>query len=285
MTLHDRLLALDRRWVFGVLALFVIIPLFLDFSVPVTPVKEVREIYDFIESLKPGDYILISLDYDPGSLAELHPVAMAMLEQCYAKRLKVITLTLSQTGAQMVEEAVKDVADSCKLYHGFKPERGIDYVYLGYKPYPGLIILGMGMNFRIPFPQDYYGTTLDSIPMMRGIKNYDNVKAVINLSAGNVSDMWVANGNARYGVKLALAMTGVMAADYYPYYQSRQIFGIIGGMKGAAEYESLCKNRGTATEAMKVQVFAHVVIIIFIIIGNLAFFLGRRKTAPTQESR
>jgi len=282
MTLHDRLLALDRRWVFGVLVLFVITPLFIEFSVPVTPVKEVREIYDFVEGLKPGDYILISLDYDPGSLAELHPVAMAMLEQCYAKRLKVITLTLSQTGAQMVEEAVKDVADSCKLYHGFKPERGIDYVYLGYKPYPGLIILGMGMNFRIPFPQDYYGTTLDSIPM---IKNYDNVKCVINLSAGNVSDMWVADGNARYGVKLALAMTGVMAADYYPYYQSGQVFGIIGGMKGAAEYELLCKNPGTAAEAMKVQVFAHIVIILFIITGNLAFFLGRRKTAPTQESR
>ncbi|MCX6831157.1 MAG: hypothetical protein NT028_03370 [candidate division Zixibacteria bacterium] len=285
MTLHDRLLALDRRWVFAVLTLFVITPLFIKFSVPVTPVKEVREIYDFIEGLKPGDYILLSLDYDPGSLAELHPVAYAMLEQCFAKRLKVITLTLSQTGAQMVEEAVKDVADSCKLYHGFTPERGIDYVYLGYKPYPGLIILGMGMNFRIPFPQDYYGTTLDSIPMMRGIKNYDNVKAVINLSAGNVSDYWVADGNARYGVKLALAMTGVMAADYYPYYQSRQIFGIIGGMKGAAEYEKLCKNPGTAAEAMKIQVFAHVVIIIFIIIGNLAYFLGRRKTAPTQESR
>jgi len=285
MTLHDKLLALDRRWVFGVLTVFVIIPLFIDFSVPVTPVKEVREIYDFIEGLKPGDYILLSLDYDPGSMAELHPVAYAMLEQCYAKRLKVITLTLSATGAQMAEEIVRDVTDSCKIYHGFKPERGIDYVYLGYKPYPGIIILGMGMNFRIPFPQDYYGTTLDSIPMMRGIKNYDNVKAVINLSAGNVSDMWVADGNARYGVKLALAMTGVMAADYYPYYQSGQIFGIIGGMKGAAEYERLCKNPGTATEAMKVQVFAHIVIIIFIIIGNLAYFLGRRENAPTQESR
>lgn len=285
MTLHDKLLALDRRWVFLVLTVFVVTPLFIKFSVPVTPVKEVREIYDFVEGLKPGDYILLSLDYDPGSMAELHPVAYAMLEQCYAKKLKVITLTLSATGAQMAEEIVRDVTDSCMAYHGFKPQRGIDYVYLGYKPYPGIIILGMGMNFRIPFPQDYYGTTLDSLPMMRGIKNYDNIKAVINLSAGNVSDMWVADGNARYGVKLALAMTGVMAADYYPYYQSKQVFGIIGGMKGAAEYESLCKNPGTATEAMKVQVFAHVVIIIFIFIGNLAYFIGKRKNAPTQESK
>ena len=80
-------------------------------------------------------------------------------------------------------------------------------------------------------------------------------------------------------------MTGVMAADYYPYYQSGQIFGIIGGMKGAAEYEYLCKNPGTATEAMRVQVFAHAVIILFIIIGNLAYFLSKRKQTPTQESK
>ena len=33
MTLHDRLLALDRRWVFGVLAVFVITPLFIKFTV------------------------------------------------------------------------------------------------------------------------------------------------------------------------------------------------------------------------------------------------------------
>jgi len=285
MTFNERLLALDRRWVFLVLTIFVIIPIFVKFAVPLSPPKEVRDVYNFIEDLKPGDYILISLDYDPGSLAELHPVAMAMLEQCYAKKLKVITLTLSQTGAQMAEEAVRDVADSCLVYHGFKPVPGIDYVYLGYKPYPGLIILGMGMNFRIPFPQDYNGTTLDSIPMMRGIKNYDNIKGVISLSAGNVSDMWVADGNGRYNVKLAFAQTGVGVADYYPYYQSGQIFGIIGGMKGAAEYEYLCKNPGTATDAMRTQVFAHAVVIVFIIIGNLAFFLGRRAKARTQESK
>lgn len=287
MTFHERLLNLDRRWVFLVLAIFVILPIlpFIKFDVPLSPPREVRNIYEFLDGLKPGDYVVISLDYDPSSMAELHPVAYSMLEQCFVKKIKVITLTLSQNGAQLAEETAKAVADSCRLQRGFEPKYGTDYVYLGYKPYPGLIILGMGMNFRIPFPADYYGTILDSLPMMQGIRNYDNVKCVINLSSGSVSDMWVADGNTRYGVKLALAQTGVMAADFYPYYQSGQIFGIIGGMKGAAEYEYLCKNPGTAMEAMKVQVFAHAVIILFIIIGNAAFFLEKRSKSTKQESK
>ncbi len=34
---------------------------------------------------------------------------------------------------------------------------------------------------------------------------------------------------------MALGVTGVMAADQYPYLQSKQIFGLIPGVKGAAD--------------------------------------------------
>jgi hypothetical protein len=140
----------------------------------------------------------------------------------------------------------------------------------------------MGRNFRIPFPQDYYNNDLDSLPMMRGIQNYDDIECVVDFTGSNVADAWVAYGNGAYGVKLAMGMTGVQAADYYPYYQSGQLFGIMGGMKGAAEYEYLAhtegplQNTGPAVEAMSPQVFAHIVIMIFIVAGNVGYFLDRR---------
>ena len=33
----------------------------------------------------------------------------------------------------------------------------------------------MEQNFRLPFPLDYYGTPLDSMPMMQGVNNFDDV--------------------------------------------------------------------------------------------------------------
>ncbi len=275
-TLYERLLALDRRWIFSVLALVILVALFVPLNIPSSPATEVRVIYDEIESLQKGDYILVAMDYDPNAMAELHPMSYAILEQAFAKQLKVITLTLSQNGAGMVDEAVRGVADSTKMYHGIEPKYGEDYVFLGYRPYYALVILSMGQNFRVNFPADYFNTPLDSIPLMKGIQNYDDVKCVVSISGGNVADAWVANANGRYGVKVALGTTGVMAADYYPYYQSEQIFGIIGGMKGAAEYETLVRNPGPATEAMKIQVFAHIVIILFIVLGNLGYWMDRR---------
>jgi hypothetical protein len=135
----------------------------------------------------------------------------------------------------------------------------------------------MGQNYRIPFPTDYYNVPLDSLPMMDRIRNYSDVKAVINISGTSATDWWISYGNGRYGIPLAIGVTGVMATDYYPYLQTNQIFGMLGGMVGAAEYETLVNTPGPAVESMKVQVVAHTIVIIFIIIGNIGYFATRRK--------
>ena len=76
---------------------------------------------------------------------------------------------------------------------------------------------------------------------------------------------------------LAIGVTGVMATDYYPYLQSGRIFGLMGGLKGAAEYEQLADNPGPATKGMAMQMWAHLLIIAFIIVGNIGYFATRRR--------
>lgn len=285
MNIFDRMMSLDRRWVFLFIALVCVITYVWPFSIPIRITEEVKAIYSFIEKLNEGDIIFLGIDYDPNALAELHPMSYAIAEQAFRKKLRVIFVTLSQNGPGMADQAIRDISDSVKLdktyngvfYPGRELKNGIDYVFLGYKPYPALVILGMGQNFRIPFPSDYYGTPLDSISMMKGVMNYDQVKCVVDFAAGNVADMWISYGQGRYNFPLALGMTGVMGADYYPYLNSGQIFGIMGGLLGAAQYEKLADNPGPAIDGMRIQVYAHIVIILFIIIGNIGFLVSRRK--------
>jgi hypothetical protein len=113
--------------------------------------------------------------------------------------------------------------------------------------------------------------------MMRGVRNYDNVKAVIDISATSGTDYWILYANGRYNVKLAIGVTGVMTANYYPYYQSGQIFGLMGGLKGASEYETLSKQGDRAIKMMSIQTTAHIVIILFIVVGNIGYFMSRKK--------
>lgn len=285
MDIFEKLMKLDRRWIFLMLAVVCVIGYLSSFEVPTIVEGEVRTIHEFIDSLPEGDIVFISIDYDPQALAELHPMTYAISEHCFRKKLKIIYVALATNGPGMADMAIRDIKDSVKLdrtyngvtYKGREIVNGIDYAFLGYKAYYALVILGMGQDFRLQFPTDYYGSPLDSLPMMRGVHNYDDIACVIDISSGNITDAWISYGQGRFGFPLALGLTGVSAAQYYPYLNSGQIFGLMGGMSGAAQYEALADNPGLAKDAMRVQVAGHLVIILFIIMGNVGHFVSRRR--------
>ena len=267
---YDRMLTVDRRWIYAIMAVAVLIPAVFTFHVPVGVTHEVRAVHEFVDTLKPGDNILVAIDFDPSTMAELQPMTEAILHQAFSHGARVIITALSQFGPAMAEDIITGVADK------MGKKKGIDYTFLGYKPYPGIVILAMGSDYRVAFPADYYGTPLDSIPMMRNVHNYKDVKAVISLCAGNVADMWITFANAKYHVPVALGVTGVMASDYYPYLQTGQVFGLIPGVKGAAEYEQLCGISGRGLSGIPYQVAAHLVILGFMILTNIAYVAQRR---------
>jgi len=273
MNFYERLMKLDRRWVYLAMAIAVTIPVLVPFKVPVYVTPEAKSVYDFVENTKPGEIIFLAIDYDPNAMAELHPMAKAIMRQCFSKEIKLLISALSQNGPGMAEQLISEISKE------YNKKNGVDYVYLGYKPYFAIVMLAMGQNFRIPFPTDYYGNPLDSLPMMDGVRNYDDVKCVISIVAGNIADYWINYANGRYKVKVALGVTGVMSADYYPFLQSGQLFGLLGGLKGASEYERLTKQEGVATEGMSIQTVAHLVVIGFIVIGNIGFFMSKKNKA------
>ena len=84
-------------------------------------------------------------------------------------------------------------------------------------------------------------------------------------------------------MKVGAGLTAVMAPKYYPFLQTGQVSGMMSGMKGAAEYEKLVLEHGYATElgtaetGMNSQSMIHILIIVFILLGNIGYFFSRRK--------
>lgn len=68
-----------------------------------------------------------------------------------------------------------------------------------------------------------------------------------------------------------------MGPDMYPFLQSKQLTGLLGGLKGAAEYEALVKKKGSAISGMRPQSVVHVIIILFVIFGNGIYFISKRS--------
>jgi len=267
--------ALGRHHIYVLIFLAVLVPLFLPAPRTVRVTPEVKVVYYRIESLAPGQTVMLACEYDPSMSAELSPMHIAVLHQCFRKDIRVLETCLSANGVSLVEGELKSIAERYgKTY-------GEDYVFLGYKPYPGIVIMAMGENFRNPFPSDFYNTPLDSLPMMRGIRNYQSVALVLTINATSGIDYWITYGAWRYRFPLAAAASAVMAPNYYNYLQSGQIFGLIGGLRGSAEYEELVGMPGSAVRGMFVQSISHLLIVALIVVGNVSYFWSRyRRRKP-----
>ena len=155
--------------------------------------------------------------------------------------------------------------------------RNQDYVFLGYKSGFQTVMIGLGESIRQQYPVDFYRTPLDSIPILRGVDSYAQIDLVVNLTASSAADYWIQFASTRYHKKLVLGATAVMATDYYPYLSSKQLLGLVGGMKGAAEYERRMDLFGDARRGMDAQSLVHVIIAILVILGNVALFAMQRS--------
>ena len=276
--------SLDRRIIFLIVGLSVLIPLLKPewIDLPIRPTPESQIVFDEINKLNAGDKMLLSFEYSPSTKPEIHPMAIAILKHLYAKNIQVYGFALWPDGNFMSTEAFSEVSDD------YDKKYGVDYVNLGYKPGGEAVIKGIASDIRTLYPADLKGTSINDIPMMKDVVNIEDFDFVFSLSAGYPgSKEWVQYACDPKNIPLSTGCTSIQVTDIMPYVENDQIRGILAGMPGAAEYESLVEAElqkmeiavkpGEASGMMAAQSIAHVVIVLFIIFGNISYFITRKK--------
>jgi hypothetical protein len=276
MTFSERMLKIDRRIIFLVIGLCTLLPLLYPVGLPIRISPEVRSVYDYIEALPEQSVFLLSIDFDPASKPELHPQAIALLHHAFRKNLRVVAMTLWVSGTGMADQLLKQVAsDMGKV-------SGNDYVFLGWSPGGSAVIINMGQDLYTAFPSDYGGRPTKGL--LEGVSNLKDVTYAISLGAGNPGvEAWYVYGKDKYKFELGGGCTGVMAPGLYPLLRSGQINGLIGGLRGAAEYESLIGQNGRAVAGMDAQSATHLAIIVLVAICNLFYFSLRQQQVRGRE--
>jgi hypothetical protein len=271
----DRLLNVDRRIVFVFVAIAVIATTLTDLTIPIVPTPDVTSLYDEIEALKGKENatVLMSFDYGPSSAPELQPVALNVLRHCFVNDIKVVAMALWPDGVGLAEAAFDSIA------HIYAKESTRDWAFLGYKPGWETLIINMGQDIYSAFNVDADGVPTLGMEAMSGVDKLGDFDFVVVLAAGNTLDrtVWIPYAVDRYRVRLGGAVTAVMSPDMFPYLQSGQLKGLISGLAGASEYETLMHAPGSAVRGMVPQSAVHLVIIMFIVFGNVIYFLQRRR--------
>lgn len=272
MKLIEKLNRLDPRIIYVMIALAVIIPLLKPFYFPMDISSPVKLAYDTLDKLPPGSKVLFSFDFGPATKPECFPAAVAMLRHSFSKDLKVVAVALWPEGSSFAEEALEMVGKEYnKVY-------GIDYVNLGYKAGDMDVIQRMVRSLGGAFPKDLKGKPIEEYPIMDGVKNLSSFKAILDFSGGFPGMREYVNiAEAQTNVPLMGSATAVIAPEYYTFLNSGQLSGLLGGMKGAAEYEELIGKRGFAFAGMDAQSISHLLIVILVIFANIFYLLAERK--------
>jgi hypothetical protein len=283
----ERVMQVDRRIIYLFVAVGTILPIIFVIGLPVSITPPVQMAFDRIQNqLQKGDIVLVSFDYGPSSAPENAPMADAVLRHCFSKGIKVVVIALYPLGG--LSEAVNELNKVATEFPELK--YGVDYVNLGYKDGAQAAMKKMAENFHEVFPSDVNGTPLDQLPIMKNIKTYKNMKLVVSLATGIIGEWWANLVNAQFGIPVIVGPTAVSAPKYYAYLEAKQMAGLLGGLKGASEYERLVINKYpqlaktyatpglyTATKGMDVQSIVHMIMIAFIVFGNIVYFTSRKK--------
>ena len=277
--------SLDRRIIFLIVGLSVLIPLLKPewVTLPIRITPESQVMFNEMNKLNEGDKLLLSFEYGPSTKPEIHPMSIAILKHMYAKNILVYGFALWPDGNFMSTEVFSDVSDD------YGKKYGTDYVNLGFRPGAEAVVKGIAADIRALYTGDLHGTPINDIPMMKDVYNIEDFDFVFSLSAGYPgSTEWVQFACDPKNIPLSTGCTSIQATDILPYVKNGQIRGILAGMPGAAEYEILVEEElqkmdinskpGKASGMMAAQSIAHVVIVLFIILGNITYYITRKQT-------
>jgi hypothetical protein len=284
----ERLAGFDRRWIFLVMGLAIVVPLLFPLNIPFKPSPMVKALFDTIENLDEGDVVYVSVDLDPASTPELEPFFRAVMLHLKRKNIKMAIGTTWYQAPPLLERWIREVVEPQQATTGTDGYEGksdrpyrknVDYAYLGFREGRDVAINKLGSDLRGNYDHRAADMTpLDEIPLMNGKRRLADFDLVVLVSAGAPgAKEFVQQVQTRYGIPMVASVTSVMTTDLSPYYQSDQLLGLAGGMLASAEYEQLVGKPGLGAKAADVLNVGHLVVILAILFGNFVYFAGRRR--------
>ena len=274
MSLLERAQDIDRRWIYLLLWVFVLIPLLNPLGLPVPIGRDSRNWKNYIDNMPEGSVIFVSIDYSPAGMPEIFPMTIATMRHLWGltqeKNWRIVVISVFNTGPLVFDfllDRVDPAADYGLVY-------GEDWIELGWFPGGEIGMATLATDIWAQFPRDYIqDQSISQWPIMKNIKIAEDVNLLVEIGGGNPGPVeWLRQWNEPYGVPFIIGTFGTAAPALAPFLDSGQISALLPGMTASVEYEILIKELGLAAAASDALSMSHLLIVLLVLIGNVAFF-------------
>ncbi len=272
---------IDRRIIYTLVIIVLVLPMLVPMQLPIFPFQATRALKQTIDDLPADKLIVIACDWGGGTKGECQPLTTAVMDYLFRENRPFAIFGFDQQGPELGQKIAEELARK------HKKQYGVDWINWGFRPAPDKTLVALMNDLPRTIPKDIRGVELAGYPMMAGIRTLADVGLIYEVTGASYLDIYLQFAG---GVTLAQGCTAVIGPEEYPYMQSGQLKGLLVGLGGAAQFETLTEFTeadgtpgGKGTRGMGSQSLGHLLIMLLIVLGNLAVWAERRiGGAPTR---
>lgn len=271
----ERLQRIDNRILYAALAIAVAIPVFVRVRPPIPPTIETLGVYRAVESVPPGRLVMLHSTWDAGTIGECEGQFHGLIVHLMRKGVPFVVWTSNPQSPEFYNRVIARAARRYGRVYGR------DWADFGYKVPAAQLAFGvqsMARDFPGYMKSDVNGTPVGALAVTRGVRDATSFDLAISVGY-NPTVEFVQFVQAVYGTHVAFAIAAINSTMTYTYMDSGQIVGMLVGARGGAEYEMLVGAPGIGVDIIVAQSFGHVLIILTVVLGNVAFVAARRRRA------
>jgi len=243
-TMGEKMQSVPKWVLYVILFICTSVPLFFPIPVPNKPFDASVDLFAKLMKLPEGSSVLIGSDWTNSTRGESGGEMEALLRILMRRNIKfAIYSTADPQAPQVAIDTVTRINAERKAKGQKEYVRFQDWVSLGYfansegenqaiasdvhKAFSGKQDVQPGHP-----PQDVF-----SSPVFKDIHKTSDVQLLILLSASSTDTITIERLNGK--IPLAFMVTGVMVPQEQVYYQSGQLVGMCGGLKGVYDLETM----------------------------------------------
>jgi hypothetical protein len=276
MSLVDKLLDLDQRIIYALMFIALAFPILFPVMLPMDIQDYSQQAFDFADGIPEGSIVIVEGGLTAATYPQGGPGLIAQIVHMLSNDVKLVFFSLGTEQNVWTVTAIEAALE--KLPAGVSAENGVDWVHLGYVPGQESGVAALANDIRSVLNVDYYGTPLDSIPLMDGVNDATTFAAVLWWGGSEGSIPW---GVRQFVTPFGTPMTGMCTTNevpnYTPYINAGQLQGLIGGVRGSAEYEYLIQMPGPALGQAMATNFGGLLWAVLVVLGNILYFVKRTQ--------
>jgi len=250
---------------------FMIIPAVRPIGIPFPIGPEAKHAYELVQNLPEGSLVFFSVDASIGGWAEVGPGGEALFQHVMAKRHRVVFVALTAPDGPLIAEQMVNkyhVKDTRKY--------GVDYVIFPYLPGGVTAAMAMADDFWKAFGKDYYGSPLDTLPIMKDVHGAKDFKLAITLDNNAGTETLATQWWTKYKTVIISQTMVMMYSWLRPYKDGGQVEALLSGARHGAEYEYLIKSPGAGMASTDMISLTHAGMVIAVIISNSVYYFVRK---------